>query len=78
MDNLWPTKMYGSSTGRAPTHVKRNTVATRVQNVDLLGFLRAALTGARKDAALKILKINTALTKATTPPSLLGIARKIA
>lgn len=32
---IWPTRIYGSSAGRAPIHVNNNILITSVQNIIL-------------------------------------------
>ena len=67
---------YGSSTGFIPSHVKNRKETTKLQN---LKYFRSSLlywvfVGFTK----RIKRIRIDLSKATTPPNLLGMERKIA
>lgn len=78
MDASWPIIINGCSTGWPPIHVKMKRLATRIQyrvwvigrNVRLRCF--EVCKNGRKA------KIRIDRTKATTPPSLLGMERRIA
>lgn len=78
MGASWPIMMNGCSTGWPPIHVKTRRLATKIQyriwvigrNVRLRCF-EVCRNGRRA-------KIKIDRTKATTPPSLLGIERRIA
>ena len=74
----WPIITYGSSTGRAPIHVRINHLATIVQNMswaiglnEYLVFLLVLENG-------RIRRISSAIARAITPPNLFGIERRIA
>lgn len=78
MDASWPMMINGCSTGWPPIHVKMRRLATRIQyrvwvigrNVRLRCF--EVWRNGRKA------KIRIDRTRATTPPNLLGIERRIA
>lgn len=78
MDASWPIIINGCSTGWPPIHVKMKRLATRIQyriwvigrNVRLRCF--EVCKNGRKA------KIRIDRTKATTPPNLLGMERRIA
>jgi len=77
-DATCPISTNGSSTGWLPIHVKTKKVATRTQKVawdsgrnELDSFLDVLRRGIKN-------KTNIAATSAITPPSLLGMDRKIA
>lgn len=78
MDASWPIIINGCSTGWPPIHVKMKRLATRIQyrvwvigrNVRLRCF--EVCRNGRKA------RIRIDRTKATTPPSLLGMERRIA
>jgi len=75
--NTCPIKIYGASTGRAPIQVRSKKVATNNQNkiclnkLNCVDFNTIFMCG-------KMSKIKIDITKAITPPSLLGIDRRIA
>jgi len=75
---IWPTKIYGSSAGRAPIQVNRVTVLIIIQNrIWLIGLNWFPLVFALLvKGRIKIIAIDN--TNAIAPPSLLGIERKIA
>ena len=72
-------RMKGSSTGRAPIHLRSITTATRNQKplftigfrFDLVFLVMLLVSGS-------VYKTRTAIARAITPPSLLGIDRKMA
>lgn len=75
---IWPAQSYGISTGRLPIQVRRKVVMTISQNrvcerrlnwYPLVSWL--LMMGRRK-------RTRMAMNIATTPPSLLGIERRIA
>lgn len=78
MDASWPMMINGCSTGWPPIHVKMRRLTTRIQyrvwvigrNVRLRCF--EVWRNGRKA------KIRIDRTRATTPPNLLGIERRIA
>jgi hypothetical protein len=75
---IWPIITYGSSTGRAPIHVSKEAIIINLQNKNLLtGYILDALK-LKMLVSGTIIKIKIDKTKATTPPSLLGIDRRIA
>lgn len=74
----WPMIMKGCSTGWLPTHVRIMRLATRVQNRSWESGRKAIVRcldlwrrGIRN-------RISTDAARARTPPSLLGIERRIA
>lgn len=74
----WPMIMNGCSTGWLPTHVRMRRLAVRVQNRSwergrkvIVRCLDLWRSGARK-------RISTEAARASTPPSLFGIERRIA
>lgn len=78
MEASWPMIMKGCSTGWLPTHVRIRRLATRVQN-------RSWESGRKVrvrcfDLWRKGIKnrISTDAARARTPPSLLGIDRRMA
>ena len=78
MEASWPMMMKGCSTGWLPIQVRMRRLATRAQNrscdsgrkviVRCLDLWRSGLRN----------KISTEAARARTPPSLLGIERRIA
>lgn len=78
MDASWPIMINGCSTGCPPIHVRMRRLATRIQyriwvigrNVRLRCF---EVCNRGMKAKIKIDR-----TRATTPPSLLGMERRIA
>lgn len=74
----WPMMMNGCSTGWLPTHVRMRRLAARVQNrswergrkviVRCLDLWRKGIRN----------RTSTEAAKASTPPSLLGIERRMA
>lgn len=78
MEASWPIMINGYSTGWPPIHVKMRRLATRIQyrvwvigrNVRLRCF--EVWRNGRKA------KIRIDRTKATTPPNLLGMERRMA
>lgn len=78
IDASWPTVMYGCSTGWPPIHVRIRKSAIKVQN-------RSWLRG--RNIMLRCLdvwsigmnnRMRIESSRASTPPSLLGIDRRIA
>jgi hypothetical protein len=73
-----PTSSYGASTGFLPIHIRMMKVAHNVQKVvcrytlNLLDFIEGLRKKGRK------YRIQILIASATTPPSLLGIERRIA
>jgi hypothetical protein len=78
MVKICPVKMNGSSTGRAPIHVNIITILIKSQKVICFkgkNWVPRSLSFGRNGI---INKIETDKTRAITPPSLLGIERRIA
>lgn len=78
MDAICPMMMKGCSTGWPPIHVRVNRSATRIQNKHwLIGrkIILRCLELCRKGRRIRI-RIDK--TRAITPPSLLGIERRMA
>ena len=78
MEASWPIMMKGCSTGWLPTHVRIRRLATRVQN-------RSCENGRKVRVSCFDLcrngmrnRISTDAARASTPPSLFGIDRRIA
>lgn len=78
MDASWPMIIKGCSTGWLPTQVRISKLATRVQNSNwergrnvIVRCFDLWRGGIRK-------RIRTEAARAKTPPSLLGIERKMA
>jgi hypothetical protein len=73
-----PISSYGASTGFLPIHIKITNVAHRVQNVICRNTLNLLdrIEGFRKNG--RKYKIQILIASATTPPSFLGIDRRIA
>jgi hypothetical protein len=70
--------MYGSSAGRAPIHVKRITVLIMTQKLICDRGLNCIPFNSIFWVNGKIKRMAIEATKATAPPSLLGIDRRIA
>lgn len=73
----WPMMMKGCSTGWLPTHVRIKRLATKIQNSScemgrkvIVRCLDLWRSGLRK-------RTSTEAASASTPPSLLGIERRI-
>jgi len=78
MDAVWPIVMKGYSTGWPPIHVSVNRSATRVQNrIWVMGRNPMLCCFDRWRVGI-IIRIRMESTRARTPPSLLGIDRRIA
>lgn len=76
--NFNPNVENGSSTGFAPIHVNRIVVFRYIQNIIcLIGYIDILLNFLFIEIGL-IIKIEIDITSAITPPSLLGIDRRIA
>lgn len=78
MEANWPMMMKGCSTGWLPTQVRMRRLATRVQNRSWERGRKARVRcfdlwrrGIRN-------RISTDAARASTPPSLLGIDRRMA
>jgi len=74
---ICPRVSKGISTGRPPIHVRRRTFATIVQKIIWARGLKAILRWVRGIRG-RINRIRIAENIATTPPSLLGMDRRIA
>jgi hypothetical protein len=75
---ICPIITYGSSTGRAPIQVNKDAITINLQNKNLLiGYIFDALK-LKMFVKGTIIKIKIERTRATTPPNLLGIDRRIA
>jgi len=75
---IWPTKIKGVSTGHAPIHVKRTTRFSNVhRRILLMGKNWMPLILLFLIMGIKI-KIAIDITRAITPPNLLGIDRRMA
>lgn len=78
MDAICPIIIKGFSTGCPPIHVRVNRSATRIQNRSWLkgrNVMVCCLVEYRKGM---ITRIRIDRSRATTPPSLLGIDRRMA
>lgn len=78
MEAICPSRTKGCSTGWLPIHVRMKNVATRIQKVawergrkELDSFLDVFSSGIKNSTSI-------AATSAITPPSLLGMDRRIA
>jgi hypothetical protein len=70
--------MYGSSTGRAPIQVKRKIFTINIQNINFKSMFDP---DGLKDCDIENgsdKKIKIDIIRATTPPNLSGIDRKMA
>lgn len=70
--------MYGASTGRAPIQVSKRTLTINHQNRALFHGLKELERRAGRGSPESTKRITTLNKSAITPPSLLGIDRKIA
>jgi hypothetical protein len=76
---IWPVKIKGSSTGRMPIQDKRITHEQNNQKIVLfIGVILSLFILLYFLVKGSEYKINTDKAKATTPPNLLGIERRIA
>jgi hypothetical protein len=66
----------GVSTGIVPNHVRKKNVTTKYQNVVV--FFLVVRVWRCEFSKIRINKIKIDISKATTPPSLFGIARRMA
>ena len=78
MDASWPTTMYVCSTGWPPIHVRVNRSATSIQNRNWLKGRNIMLRCLDVWSIGMKARIRIESSKAKTPPSLLGIDRRIA
>lgn len=74
----WPMMMNGCSTGCPPIHVRVNRSATKIQNKHWLIGRNIRLRWADVCSIGKRIRIRIDRIRASTPPSLFGIERKIA
>jgi hypothetical protein len=77
-DAVWPMIMYGCSTGCPPIHVSVNSTATSSQNRHWLRGRNIMLRCLDICRIGMIARIRMDSTRARTPPSLLGMERRIA
>jgi hypothetical protein len=66
----------GVSTGMVPNHVRKKKVTTKYQNVVV--FFLIVRVCRDEFSKMRMNKIKIDMSRATTPPNLLGIARKMA
>lgn len=78
MDASWPMMTYGCSTGCPPIHVRVIRSATSNQNKHWLRGRKVILRCLEVCKVGTIIRIKIDRTRASTPPSLLGIDRRIA
>lgn len=78
MEAIWPMRIKGVSTGCPPIHVSVIRSATRIQNRHWLIGRNVRLRKGEVWSNGSKTKIKIDSTKAITPPSLLGIERKMA
>lgn len=78
IEATWPMMMKGCSTGWPPIHVRINRLATSSQNSSWLSGRNIMLRCLAVCSSGMIISTRIEQTKATTPPSLLGIDRRIA
>lgn len=78
MDASCPMMMYGCSTGCPPIHVSVNRSATRIQNMHWLIGRNIMLRCLDVWSSGTSTRIRIERARARTPPSLLGIDRRIA
>lgn len=74
----WPIIINGCSTGCPPIHVRVKRSATRIQNRHWLIGRNIKLRWADVCSSGKRIKMRIERIKASTPPSLFGIERRIA
>lgn len=78
MEAIWPIIIKGSSTGMPPIHVKISTSATRVQNKNWVKGRKVS------PCCFEVWRRGTSMntrienSRASTPPSLFGIDRRMA
>jgi len=70
--------MNGGSTGRAPNQVSRIMFTTKAQNMNLFILFDWLLEVCGRFIRGSVNRAAIDMTRATTPPSLLGIDRRIA
>lgn len=75
---ICPIKTYGSSTGRAPIQVKINKTLNSAQIENFITKLKEFDLNIQNFKKGKTYNTATDKTKAITPPSLLGIERRMA
>ena len=73
----WPNVSNGGSTGFPPIHVSRAQVAMKVQNRSCAGGQKASLWRAVCGVRGRKNRMKMAKNMARTPPSLLGMDRRI-
>lgn len=78
MDASCPMIMYGCSTGWPPIHVRVSRSATKSQNKHWLRGRKVILRCLEVWRIGTIIRIRMDRTKASTPPNLFGIDRRIA
>ena len=76
--NSCPIRINGSSTGRAPIHVRMKDVLMKIQNKFFLLGEKWFLRKAGEEVKGRDMRMRMEATKAITPPSLFGIERRIA
>lgn len=74
----WPIIMYGCSTGIPPIHVRIKTSVTRSQNRNWVSGRKAIPRCLEVWRRGTTIRIRIEKRRARTPPSLLGIDRRIA
>lgn len=74
----WPIIIYGCSTGCPPIHVRVNRSATRIQNRHWLIGRNIKLRWADVWSRGRRIRIKMERIRASTPPSLFGMERRIA
>lgn len=74
----WPINTNGSSTGFLPIHVRINHEATIIQNINWFQGLNSSPSLFLVFENGRINMIRSAARRATTPPNLFGIDRRIA
>ena len=70
--------MYGSSTGRAPIQVNNRTLLTKAQKLSFATTEKEEVPRQGVGYNAGTIRIKILKAKATTPPSLLGIDRRMA
>jgi hypothetical protein len=78
IDAVWPIMMNGGSTGCPPIHVRVRRSAASAQNRHWLIGRNIRLRCFDVWSSGKAIRIRIDSTRATTPPSLLGMDRRIA
>lgn len=77
MDVIWPSSMVGYRTGCPPTHVRMKMFEIKIQNIICEVGRKAIVRCFDKWVVGRIARIVIEAIKASVPPSLLGIDRRM-